>query len=300
MAVAAAAPGRAWAAADCALRVIPEHPSAAWDEAIGRARVRLASQSGDCDEVAIEVEDDFATVTFTTADGRRTVRVLHDPSEVSPMLDALLVTLPGPAPRPPTPALPPRAREPARETGTAEQTPSATQAHALLSALAGGRFAGPGPLLGPTLVLGASLGLPRWELGLVSQWTPIYAVLTDDEARPAHLAGISVGLAAGRRSPLGKNAALVTGMTLSAAAQHEGWHARDATTPKGESDRAQVLVGAYAATVTPTTARTRFRASLSGDVDATHLGDNGTPVNGVPRLPWWALSLAVGVESEVL
>jgi hypothetical protein len=303
VAMAAGVPLRASAAPGCSLQAIPEHPSTTWEEAIAHARTTLASRSGDCGGIVVEVEGDFATLKFTTTDGRRAVRVLHDASELSPVLGALLVTLPAPPPVPAPPSEPVRQAQSLRAPVAERPPPAAAPVHALVSVLAGGRFAGPGPLLGPTVILGAGIGLPHWELGLTAQWTPAYAVLTDDATRPARLAGISAGLAVGRRTPLSEDLALVTGMTLSGAAQHEGWRTPDATTGKmlhDESDRGQALVGAYAAAVFPATARMRLRSSLLGDVDATHLGENEAPANGVPRLPWWALTLAFGVESEVL
>lgn len=300
--MAALVPGRASASPGCALQVIPDRPSPAWEEAIDHARGALASQPGDCGKIVVEVTDDFATLAFTTTDGRRAVRVLHDPSELSPTLEALVVTLPPPPAATNAPASP--ASQPIRPHEAGAVSPAAaTQLHALLSGQVGARFAGPGPLLGPTLALGAGLGLPHWEVGLMAQWTPVYGVLTDDPTRPARLAGISAGLAVGRRTRLGKAVTLVTGLSLSGAAQHEGWQTQDATTGKTlhqDSDRGQALVGAYAAAVFPPTARMRFRSSLSADVDATHIGENGPPASGVPPLPWWGLTLVVGVESEVL
>lgn len=295
-------PAGAAAETGCPLRVIPEHPSAPWQAAVDRARADLSSRSGDCSEVEVEVESDFATLKFTTNDGRRAVRVLHDASELQPTLDALLVTLPAPAPRASPPSEPVRSERPSANR-VAEGTSASAPVHALVSGLAGGRLAGPGPSLGPSALLGAGIDLSRWELGITAQWTPVYAVLTDDATQPTTLAGISVGLAVGRRTPIGRNVALVTGMTVSAAAQHEGWHTTDPKTENAlhdEEDRGQAIVGAYAAAVFPTTAKVRFRSSLSGDVDATHIGENGAPASGVPPLPWWALTLALGVESEVL
>jgi hypothetical protein len=290
------------AASQCSVHVIPEHPSAAWEEAIDRARASLASQPGDCGETVIEVAGDFATLKFTTRDGRRAVRLLRDPSELSAVLGALVVTLPAPT-FTPAPAKGAAPTSQSVRAPVAEAHPAAAPINALLSGLVGARLAGPGPLVGPTAILGAGIGLPRWELGLITQWTPSYAILTDDTTRPARFAGISAGLAIGRRTSLNKNLTLVTGITLSAAAQHEGWHMADATTGKKlheENDRGQALVGAYAGAVFPLIWKMRLRSSISADVDATHLGDTGQPASGVPRLPWWALTLAFGFETEIL
>jgi hypothetical protein len=290
-------------AAACPLRALPEHPGGAWEQATAKAREALASRSGDCAEVTVEVESDFATLAFTTTDGRRAVRVLHGPDELSPALDALLVTLPpddtalAPSKNPPNPVVD-SGRPP-----DAAPSPASNPVHAIVFGLGGGRVAGPTPLLGPSVLLGAALCLPRWELGIDAQWTPTYANLSDDPSRPAHLAGVAAGLAVGRRTPIGTDVALATGISLSAASQHEGWHQVAPTTGKtvhADSDRGQALVGVYAAAVFPRDAKTRVRSSLSGDVDATHLGDDGAPASGLPALPWWALTLAIGVEGEVL
>ncbi len=296
----------ATAAASCALQVIPEHPDAAWATAVEDAHALLQAQSGDCAKAVIEIDAGLATLTFTTSDGRRAVRVLHDPNELSPTLDALRVTLPPPQVVTPTTserrvddqrAVQPHATQPAPSAATPVHV-----VHVLVHGLLGARFAGPGPALGPSVLLGASLGLARWEIGLLARWTPVYAVLADD-ARSARLADVSAGLAVGRQTPLGARVALMTGMMLSAASQHEGWHTPDAATGKtvhAEQDRGQALVGAYAAAVFPSDGHTRLRANLLADVDATHVGENDPPANGLPRLPWWALTLALGVESEVL
>jgi hypothetical protein len=271
---------------------------------VDRARGSLETGAGDCADVVLEVEGEVATLTFTTTDGRRAVRVLHDPAELAPILDALLVTLP----ERPAPSSGPQGgriapERPPLNPAKVGAPPPPTPIHALVSALVGGRLAGPGTFIAPTVNLGAGVGLSRWEFEVTAQWSPTYALLADDQSGPAGLASIGAGLAAGRRTPLGRDVALVTGVTLSAAAEHEGWHTADPATGNTlhqDTDRGQALVGAYAATVFPTSGRTRFRSSLAADVDATHLGDNGAPVRGVPALPWWGLTLALGVESEVL
>jgi hypothetical protein len=287
------------AAASCTLQVIPEHPDETWQAAIDGVRGALTAQPGDCAAVVLEIDAGYATLTFVTLDGRRAARVLHAADELSPTLAALRVTLPSPALAAASASEAPRVAAP----NAPHTSPSAAPAVQLLvNALVGARFAGPGPVVGPSMLLGASLGLAHWEIGLLARWTPVYAILAPD-TRAARLADVSAGLAVGRQLSLGRHAALVTGMMLSAAAQHEGWRTPDPTTGKpvhNEQDRGQALVGAYAAAVFPTSSRTHFRASLLADVDATHVGENDPPANGLPRLPWWALTLAFGLESEVL
>jgi len=297
--------------ARCPLRTTPERLGSAWDDAVRLERAALEANPGDCGEVVLAVSGGTATLTFRTDDGRTTSRVLHDPSELQPLLEALLVTLPEStshdAIRPKEPAVAENAvpRAAGSVHGMAGRTPPKSEPsfiHALVVALAGVRLAGPGPLVAPSLDLGAGIELRDWELLAIARWTPVYAVLDHDDTRPAQLASVAAGLAIGRRAPLGRRGELAVGLTLSAASEHEGWHAVSASGARvdEDEDRGQALIGTYAAVIVPVTAKTRFRSLVAADVDATHAGESGIPASGVPALPWWALTLALGVESEVL
>jgi hypothetical protein len=284
-------------AAACPLRTSPESLNEAWQAAVDSARAELEAHPGDCAEVRLRIDPGGSTLTYTARDGRKAVRILGDATELSPTLEALAL-LPEPTPPKSPPGGPPSPERPSSAPTSRE-----AGAHGVLSALLGGRLAGPSLLVAPVVDLGAALALGRWELGLRSAWSPTYRSLDrDDGTRPARLASVGVGIEAGRRTPLSKALTLLTGVGLSAAAEHEGWHVRDANGARveQETDRAQALVGVYAGVLLPAQSSTRFRAVLACDVDATHLGNAAVTTSGVPALPWWGLTLAFGVESEVL
>ncbi len=285
--------GPAVASRACPLVVRLGRPDPSWEAAAARARDRLQNDDGDCERAELSVDEHDAVLTFTTSDGRRAVRTLHDPAELEPVLAALLVELPrfeaGTTSNLPMPVEPPPA-------------PPAPPTHLSLSGVAGARIAGPGALLTPVIGAAATVSLSGWDLGVAGTWCPSYVSLIDDVTRPGRLTSLAAGVAVGRRLRVGKSVALLGGGSLAAAFEHESWRVDDQNggSISRETERGQMLVGAYAGAAFPTRWKTHFLSTLSADFDATHVGQTATTVEGAPELPWWGVTLAVGVESEVL
>ncbi len=272
-----------------------------WKRAVADARRSAAENGGDCAGALIEVDGEEARLEFTMADGRRAVRVLHGPDELVPTLEALMTPLPSLARHE---APPPKvASNPPPSDGGPPKSPPPT-GHLDVMALVGGRVAGPVTLVAPTLDVGASLVLEKWEIGVIANWDPIYVDLDgDDDLHPYRFSSIAAGIEAGRRIRLRSGLSLLAGVKLRAAILHEAWHEDDASSGQRvehETERGQALVGAYAGALLPVTPSLRLRTTLTGDLDATHLGQNGAPIAGIPPLPWWGVTLAFGIESELL
>ncbi len=275
----------------CDIVVDPSTPASPWRDAVERARVELAKNGEACRTAHLTIDGDGATLEFMTRDGRLAVRPVRQPDELVPTLDALLVPLPAPAPTPTIAETSPTESD--KPTG--QTPPDNPSASLLLSALAGGRVSAPDGYLSFNLALGASLILKHWELGIVAQANPAYRHLDDDDLPNARLSDIGAGIIAGRRIPLG-DVTVIAGGSLSASILHEKWSPAIGDPAEQEAERGQALVGVFASASFPAHWSTRFRTTLSGDVDATHLG-GAIPTPGDPVLPWCGFTLAMGVES---
>lgn len=286
----------------CTLLVRLERPEPAWEAAAAELRPKLDESAGDCRSVEVVVHENTARVVFTTTDGRTAARTIHEPRDLAPTVSALLVELPGGVEKAP----PARALEPAKATPSTRFEGSsnapAKSPHVLLNGAAGIRFAGPSPLLTATIDAGATLSLSGWDVGVVGTWCPSYVSLSDDVTRPARLSSLGAGVIVGRRARVGRSLSLLGGVSLAAAFEHENWDVVDGSgrTAEHESERGQMLVGAYGGVAFPARWKTHFVSTLGVDLDATHAGHAATTIEGAPELPWWGVSLAVGVESEVL
>jgi hypothetical protein len=294
------------AASQCPLRTQPAELDSAWVEAANRARSVLATSSGDCKDVVLEVDAGRARLTYTTLDGRQATRWLESPGALESALAALQVTLSipeaptsnelsAPSARPAAPA------KPVHDPGNQRATPS----HIFVHAQAGARLAGAELMLAPALAAGVMLAVSDFELGVGAQWEPEYLALERSESPRSRLASLGANIAAGRRNPIGKSCAVVTGARVSVAALHQEWWLPEATAEaedqtEHEGERAQARVGAYVGPVMPLSRAARLRAVLEADVDPTHVGATRHGENGAPPLPWWGVSLALGVESELL
>lgn len=283
----------------CTLVLRLERPEPAWEAAAAELRPKLALDESDCQSVEVVVHEGAARVVFTTRDGRTAVRSIHEASELSPTVSALLVELP---PRVENPPPPPPVLLTNREPHPARQSnPPAKSPHVLLNGAAGARVAGPSPLATATLGVGASLSLSGWDLGVAGTWCPSYVSLSDDPMRPATLSSLGAGVLVGRRGHVSRTVSLLGGVSLAAAFEHEHWDVvdGDGRTLEHETERGQMLVGAYGGVAFPSQWKTHFLSTLNVDLDATHAGTAATTVEGAPSLPWWGVSIAVGVESEV-
>lgn len=295
----------AGAAAECPLRTVPAELEPAWRDAADQARSALASQGGDCKEVVLEVDATRGRLTYTTLDGRQATRWLENPGALDAALAALGVTLAAPEAHPgKNPAAPPSPASPsvtpAHDPGNQRSAPT----HLLVHTQAGARLAGSELLVAPALAAGAMLAVSNFELGVGAQWEPAYQALERSESTSTRLTSLGANIAAGRRHPLGKGCALVTGMRLSMAILHQEWWLPGATAEteqtEHEGERAQARVGAYVGPIIPMSRGARFRAALEGDVDPTHAGTSRHADGGAPPLPWWGVSVVLGVESELL
>jgi hypothetical protein len=287
---------------NCTLSLRLEQPAPTWEAAVADLRPWLAEQTSDCRTVEVVTHESEARVIFTTADGRVAVRSLRAPGDLEPTVSALLVELPRDVekPRPTAPLEQVTADSP--HLAARQSNATASSPHVLLNGSAGARFAGPSPLVTPTISAGATLSLSGWDLGVAGTWCPSYASLGDDATRPEALTSLAAGVIIGRRVHIGNSVLLLGGVSLAAAFEHENW---DVTSANGraieqESERGQMLFGAYGGVAFPARWKTRPFATLNADMDATHAGHTATTVTGAPELPWWGISLAVGVESEVL
>ena len=285
----------------CTLIVHTSRPSPGWQAAADELRPALEDKSGDCASVELIVEENGAHVVFTTKDGRKAVRLLHEPRDLEPTVSALLVELPQEESAAKAPAAPPPV-EPSRNA-VAPAPVSSQRVHLILNAEGGARLAGPGPLIGGTVGLGATMSVSGWDVGVGAIWCPSYGLIGDsDDFRPATISSLGAGVLVGRREHVGRSMMLLAGANLSAAFEHESWKVTngDGASLGHETERGQMLVGLYGGVVFPAKWKTRIRSTLGVDLDATHAGRTATTVEGAPELPWWGVSLAVGVESEAL
>jgi hypothetical protein len=278
-------------AKSCELRVVSSHADAAWDQAVSEARSVLSSRAGDCELAGLQIDEGAAVLTYATVDGRQARRTVSAPSELLPTLEALLVPLP--ALEAPAPSV----QRSAAENERADAIPPPPAPNLFLSALLGARMLVPDGFASLNLTFGATLAIEKWELGVTAQWDPKYYHTDDDDRPNAQLRSISAGVAVGRRARL-RSAVLAGGATVSASILHEEWSATSGVPTERENERGQALAGLYASWIYPAKVTTHCRATVFGDVDATHLGGSRT-VPGDPYLPWWSLTFAVGVESEV-
>ncbi len=275
---------------------------------VERAVAEREGRAGDCREIDVVVDAAGATVTFTTRDGRMAVRHIAQPSELAPLVDALVITgpvqdeppAPHVAPPPLSPTLPvqtPYARE--APVSDAPRT-LADRGRVLLSVGAGLRHA---PGFEGSGVAGVEIAalLGRWELGLMGRWE---ADQEPDDDRPSghvHLSAIGGGLVLGHRAPVGPFV-LVVGATAGAFAARESLVKRTlATDGRHESRTSDSFVdprlGAYAGLVFPLLGRFRLRSQIDA---AFGVGSHVASSAELPALPKWSFTLAIGVETSVL
>jgi hypothetical protein len=283
---AALAPAAARAATTCAVRVTPGG-TPGWQAAADRLQAALSGPGarGDCETVEVKVRDGGAELVFTTRDGRRAVRELAAPSELGPTVQMLSVT--GPAPPSPAPV--------AVERDVSVATPRVIvvpneRARVLYGGGVGVR-AGADTLVSPLLRAFGSMALGRWELGVLAQWEIRYNQIANPHpgAQPAWALAGSVRAA--RRQPLSRAMSLLAGADLTIAALDE-----ESSEHSENEGRAEARVGAFVGAVLPRDTPTRWRAIVGADFAPSHFGKSSTNTDGVPLLPWWALTLTVGVE----
>ncbi len=96
-----------------------------WSDALRDVRsfvARLTAENTDCRTIAVSPDDEGATVSFTTADGRTARRRIGAPRELRGLVEALLVSSRDPAPMP-LPSSPPETPVATAGATTAESAP---------------------------------------------------------------------------------------------------------------------------------------------------------------------------------
>ncbi len=260
---------------------------AEWQEPVQRLRERALTHEH-CARVQLEAIGLGVRLMFVTHDGRYAERLLTTASELSPTVDALLVT--GDDARV---AVQRRASEPAlsrAERPTPRGAPrSAGSQAALAIGLQGGLRAGAESLASPLVSGGAALLMGRWELGVLGVYEFHYARLGGDTSTDRGARALALAVSAGRREPLGPAVLLAGGRVFVAALEY-----RDVQNDSHAEGRA----GAYVGVTWPRRDPWRLRAELAADfVAAGALRDDGPAGQAPPSItPAWALTLLVGVE----
>ena len=288
---------------DCVIRVVPPNAAASWRDAAAQAQKTIDASdpsSRDCRDIEVDVAGEIATLKFVTRDGRSAIRALRSPSELQPVIDGLLVTLPGdpplagsasektgpiddPAPTPEEAAAPPVAAPPERLI---------KESHVVVEAGAGGRLTFNESFLSPTLVAGAGITLNDWELGVFGSWEP------DEEAfnnqAPDHfvMSAVAAGIYAGRRVPMDDVYLLYAADVSLASIDEESSITSERTTSGAR-------IGVRGGLAWPRHAKTRLRPQLGLDFTPSRHRDMLTSVQ-LPPVPRWGLSLTLELETELL
>jgi hypothetical protein len=272
----------------------------AWSRAAAEVADGPSEDGSDCAKILVELDQNRARVTFTTADGRTAKRELAEPEELAPTLRALRVTGPlAGAPESETstdrspPDLATAGPRPEADSGPAPRSPGKTKRvdSSPSFAFLGGARGGESQLASPVLRASASVALERWELGVLGGFDLHYGHVPAASAPSdtwAWLAGVGVG----RREPVGSVALLGGGRLMLAALRQEA----DAEGPR-EYSRAEIRVGAYGGLVLPRRAAWRFRADLGTELVPHDIGAAEDDRSRSPITPWWAASLILGVET---
>ena len=294
----------------CPVRVVPQASDGAWLGAAMSAQARLradlrpgeVAQGGDCREVIVHVANDGAVVEFSTMDGRRAIRHIDDPDELWPTIEALSITVPSALEDPPpatklvTSAAPPASPAHDAPSEAVGRPRSEREAGVVLGVLLGGRAGWPGSYASPTVGGFAAMVVERWEIGIAAEWESHYVRNEGRVPQGFEMSGYAAGVTLGRREPLGRDLTLLFGARLGGAiVDEEGIENGSVGGSQGEA-RAGVHVGL----LFPTTSAFRFRSVLAGDGVPSRFGHSATIDTGLPSLPRWMLSLAVGLETEAL
>ncbi len=262
----------------------------------------------DCRDVVVDVDEHGADVTFTTRDERTATRRISRPSDLGPLIEALLVTVPE-APSRPTvaaAAADETASEPAGDwsaldTPPTEATPAERPATnradrgGLVVALGAGMTVGAGDA-GALGQLELGYVTRGWELGVVGRLEPAHEA--PKTTAHASLTAIGASVLAAHRAALGSST-LIFGGTLGVFDISE--EARRDATPTGdqrhEDDLADVRVGAMLGWLAPRIGPIRLR----GQVDA-QLGllEETPKYADLPSNPRFTLAFTLGAETNLL
>jgi hypothetical protein len=231
-----------------------------------------------------------ARLAFTLQDGRRAERMLDDPIELLPSVQALSAALPAAEPHaaPPRPEAKPARRQSSESPPPlAAATPNPYDFSPVFGAHVGVR-GGADRLITPLVGGSLTLATSPWELGLLGRYEAHYVAADgENEGRP-EMSGVVLGVTFGFREALGKLTLRGGGSLLLAALREEEDGA--------ENGRAEGRIGAYVSAVFPRESKLRFRLDFGPELVPYNLGQSEQNALGEWSLPWWALTFALGVE----
>ncbi len=287
-----------------------------WTEALRDVRslvARLTADLTDCRTLSVSPDDEGATVSFTTVDGRTARRRIGGPRELLALVEALLVNGRDPAPAPPP------------EPTTVAQTHASLPADASsepgprsLVAFEAGEAARGSPLRSeaPRLLLGAGAGVKgsfprdtlagvgqvfagasfaRWELAAFGRWELEHDAPSDANVRRLRFSAVGGGAMLGRREPVGPFILLAGARAAVLAAEEERVGHHD-TGREGKvfDDFLDPRLGLYAGCILLESSRVRFRVEVDADAG---LVEHRTEVAELPGFPRWNLGISLGAET---
>lgn len=292
----------------CSVTVVPSDASEDWRNAARAVQEHLQDAgTGDCSALTISIAGDHASVQFATADGRRALRSIDTPSDLGPLVEALLVTWPREeSVRAPLAAVPAVAPEPLDRAGEdhASAPTNGGSARLTFRGAAGTRISSPGAFASPSFGIGAGFVVGAWEVSAFSVVDPVHFLV--ESARPTGftMSRYAVGVALGRRLVVG-GAAIAAGLSTSVAVTQEAGpdNGNDAGAQLGDAQAggasaAEPLVATYVGFVYPRTSAIRLRPELSAEIVASRIGRTLTIDPSLPPLPWWNGAATLAIEWE--
>jgi hypothetical protein len=304
----APAAGATAAESDCTVTLEPGDVSSEWRNAARVAQEHLrGGGTGDCRALTIAVAGDHASILFTTGDGRRTLRSIETPSDLAPLVDALVVTWPREdAARARVAPAPPAAPEPPAPTEE-DHASAPTSGGSIRLAFRGGagtRISSPGAFASPSFGVGAGFVVGAWEVSTFGVLDPLHALLASPRPTGFTMSRYAVGVAVGRRLIVGA-AAIAVGLSTSVAVTQEagpdsgnnsGAQLGDAQA--GGASTAEPLAATYVGFVYPRGSSIRLRPELSAEIVASRIGRTLTIDPALPPLPWWNGAATLAIEWE--
>lgn len=298
----------------CELRFDGPSVPDAWSKArhdVDALVAQLTASTTDCRTIAVSPDADGASVVFTTADGRVARRRIGGPRELLPLVRALLVLGPEPAPPPdvagPIAVLPhapsdepedapasraslapPDANDSARAAG-------ASNGRLLLGAGAGVKGSWPGDTLAAVSQIFVGVQLSRWELAAFGRWEIEHDAQSDASAGRLRFSALGGGAMFGRREALGPLVLLAGARAAVFDAEEErtGQH-NERHDGRQHEEFLDPRLGLYAGCIVSESSRLRFRIQIDGDAG---LIVHRTELAELPAFPRWNLGLSVGAET---
>jgi hypothetical protein len=302
----------------CPLHVAPDNADRAWGEAAMAASAHIGALPAgeiDCKLIIVEVNPRGAVLSVTTSDGRRAARPIAAPSEIAPVLRALITTVPDATMETPTEpvaerVLPRASPEVGRESQAAAR--SARPAWWFVVGGGGGRI-GFVDWVGasPTATLSLGLLAGPLETGISGSMDFSYAYLSSSKPAGFGMASQSIDVFVGYRPAVGAlhvAAGLDAGVSLvqetvnlpSYVIPGTGNGSSEDVTVSGSTVRytpVEMQVGGYAAAIVPIWRGLRFRPQVGVHVLATRFGSAPSSYD-LPALPGWGCSLLLGFEGD--